>query len=99
MYRITSVIIMAFVTYFPRAIPIAFCKKEIKNKFVKSFLLYVPYAVLAALTFPFVFYSTSSPLTASVGVAIALVLALCNCNLVVVAIGAILGVLGASYIF
>ena len=42
--------IMAFVTYIIRMLPLAIFKKKINNRFVKSFLAYVPYAVLAAMT-------------------------------------------------
>ena len=52
LYIFLAILIMAIVTYIPRAIPISFMKHEIKNKYVKSFLFYVPYAVIAALIFP-----------------------------------------------
>ena len=45
-------VIMAGVTYAIRALPLVLCKKEITNRFVRSFLSYVPYAVLGAMTFP-----------------------------------------------
>lgn len=50
--------VMAGVTYLIRALPLALCRGKVKNKFIKSFLAYVPYAVLAAMTFPSVIYST-----------------------------------------
>ena len=49
--------VMAGVTYLIRALPFALCRNKVKNKFVQSFLFYVPYAVLAAMTFPAVIYS------------------------------------------
>ncbi len=50
--------VMAGVTYLIRALPLTLCRGKVKNKFIKSFLAYVPYAVLAAMTFPAVIYST-----------------------------------------
>ena len=52
------ILVMAGVTYLIRMLPLALAKKEITNPFVKSFLFYVPYACLAAMTFPDIFYST-----------------------------------------
>ena len=59
-YVLISVAIMAVVTYLPRMLPLAIFKKKITNPWVKSFLAYVPYAVLAAMTFPAILYATSS---------------------------------------
>lgn len=87
-----AVLIMALVTYVPRALPIVVFRKEIKSTFIKSFLQYVPYAVLGALTFPDIFSSTGNPITAVCGTLMALWLAYCEKSLVVVAIGAILTV-------
>ena len=47
-----SMAIMAVVTYIIRVLPLAIFKKKIQNRFIRSFLAYVPYAVLAAMTFP-----------------------------------------------
>jgi len=52
------VLIMALVTYIPRMLPLAIFKKKIKNRFIRSFLAYVPYAVLAAMTFPAILFCT-----------------------------------------
>lgn len=53
-------ILMAGVTYLIRMLPLALCQKEIQSKFLKSFLFYVPYSVLGAMTFPAIFTSTQS---------------------------------------
>ena len=58
MYLAISITIMALVTYLVRVIPLLVFKKKIESKFVKSFLYYVPYAVLSCMTFPAIFYST-----------------------------------------
>ena len=59
-YIIICLAIMALVTYLPRVIPICVFKNEIKSRFVKSFLYYMPYSVLAALTYPAIFYATGN---------------------------------------
>ncbi|MBR2847777.1 MAG: AzlD domain-containing protein [Clostridia bacterium] len=79
-------IAMAGVTYLIRMIPFTFMRKKIKSVFIRSFLYYVPFAVLGAMTFPYIFYSTGSIITASAGAAAALVLAYFNKSLITVAV-------------
>lgn len=89
--------VMAGVTYLIRAIPLAVFRKKIKSKFIKSFLFYIPYAVLAAMTFPAIFFGagegTSAIISASFGVVIALVLAMFEKSLLTVALCSCTGVL------
>lgn len=47
--------VMALVTYLIRMLPLVIFRKKIENRFIRSFLYYIPYAVLAAMTFPAVF--------------------------------------------
>lgn len=94
-----AVLLMALVTYIPRVLPIAVFRREIKSPFIKSFLHYIPFAVLASLTFPDIFYSTGKLSTALCGTLVALFLAYKNKGLVVVAIGAILTVFLTGLIF
>lgn len=81
-----SILVMALVTYLPRMLPLAIFKKKIQNRFIKSFLAYVPYAVLAAMTFPEILYSTSHMISAAAGMLTALVLAYFNKGLLTVAL-------------
>lgn len=81
-----AILVMALVTYLPRMLPLAIFQKKIQNRFVKSFLAYVPYAVLAAMTFPEILYSTSHLLSAAAGMLVALVLAYFNKGLLTVAL-------------
>ncbi len=81
------IFIMAFVTYLVRMLPLAIFKKKITNRFIRSFLAYVPYAVLAAMTFPAILYSTASVYSAGIGLIAALVLAYRNKGLLTVALG------------
>ncbi|MDO4616991.1 MAG: AzlD domain-containing protein [Lachnospiraceae bacterium] len=82
------IILMAGTTYLIRMIPFTFFRKKVTNRFFKSFLYYVPYAVLSAMTFPAVFFSTGSVLTAGAGTAAALILAFWGQSLTVVAASA-----------
>lgn len=82
------IIVMAGVTYLIRMIPFTFFTREIKSVFFKSFLYYIPYAVLSAMTFPSIFFSTGNTVTATVGTVVALVLAFFNLPLIVVALAA-----------
>ena len=80
--------VMALVTYLVRAIPLVLIKKKIENKFILSFLYYMPYAVLTVMTVPAVFFATDSVISAIAGVAVALVLAFLKQVLLSVALGA-----------
>ena len=83
---------MALVTYLVRAVPLVLMKRKIENRFVLSFLYYMPYAVLSVMTVPAVFFATGHVLSAAAGVAVALVLAFRKRDLLTVAIGASGGV-------
>jgi len=90
--------VMAGVTYLIRMLPLAFFRKQIKSPFIRSFLAYVPYAVLAAMTIPEIFYSTGNSLTALAGLAVALVLAWLEKGLLTVALAACAAVYLAQWI-
>ena len=81
-------VVMALVTYLIRMIPFTLFRKEIKSTFFRSFLAYVPYAVLGAMTFPSIFFATSSLPSAIAGTAVALILAFFRRSLLTVAVGA-----------
>lgn len=82
------IFVMALVTYLIRMIPFTLFRKKIKSLFFRSFLYYIPFTVLAAMTIPEIFYSTGEILTAAVGTAVAVILAYCNLPLIVVALAA-----------
>ena len=86
------IIVMALVTYLIRMIPLTVFRKKITNPFIRSFLYYVPYTCLTAMTIPAVFYATGSPLSALAGVTVAVILACFRRNLITVAAGACLAV-------
>lgn len=77
---------MALVTYFIRMIPFALVRKKIKSHFIQSFLYYIPYSVLSAMTIPAIFYSASGKIAAAAGFITAVILALKNRSLITVAV-------------
>lgn len=98
MSMVLYIAVMAISTYLVRVIPFVAFRNKIKSKFFRSFLYYIPYAVLSAMTIPAIFYSTGNYITAIAGTAVALVLSYFNLPLIVVAIAASATALGLSYI-
>ena len=92
-----AIAIMAVVTYLTRVLPLILFKEKIKSNFIKSFLHYIPYTVLAAMTFPQILFSTPSIYSGVAGLIVALVLAFFEMGLVTVATGAVIGVLVVQY--
>ena len=97
-YIIAGILVMAVVTYLVRMLPMAIFRKKITNVRVKSFLYYVPYAVLSAMTFPAIFKSTGTLVSAAAGCGIAVLLAYFNKGLLTVAVGAAAVVLAVQMI-
>ncbi|MBU1105200.1 MAG: AzlD domain-containing protein [Candidatus Riflebacteria bacterium] len=93
-YLTGVVLVTALVTYLVRMLPIVFFKHELTSKWVKAFMYYIPYAVLGAMTFPAILYSTRSMISASAGLIAAIILAYWNKGLLTTALGAA----GAVYI-
>ena len=88
--------VMAGVTYLIRMLPLTVFRREIKSVFIKSFLHYVPYAVLSAMTFPGILFSTGDIRTAVAGLVVAVAMAWRGCSLLTVAIGACVAVAAAQ---
>lgn len=86
-------LIMAGSTYLIRAIPFAAVRKKIENKFVRSFLYYIPYTVLSAMTFPAALYATGNIIAASLGLLVAILFAIKGKGLTVVAVASCITVL------
>ncbi len=83
---------MAGVTYLLRALPMVLVKEKIKNKFILSFLYYIPYTVLAAMVVPAVFFATDNIACAAIGFAVAVIFAFFKKGLVTVASAACIAV-------
>ena len=98
-YQIVSAIIMALATLITRMVPLVFCRKKIKSNLIRSFLFYMPYAVLSALTFPAILSSTGNVWTATIGTAFALVMSYFKINLAIVAVVCSAVVFGFSFVF
>ena len=81
-------LVMSGSTYLIRAIPFSLVRKKIKNRFIRSFLFYIPFAVLSAMTLPSALYATDTVIGAAVGIAVAVGLSLWNKSLMVVAASA-----------
>ncbi|MBR1893177.1 MAG: AzlD domain-containing protein [Lachnospiraceae bacterium] len=82
------ILVMAVVTYIIRALPLTLIRKEIKDKRIRAFLYYVPFATLSAMTFPAILTATDNIYSAVAGFAVALILAFYRRGLLTVAIGA-----------
>lgn len=94
LYMLLLVFAMAAVTYLIRVVPFVLFKKKINSKFIKSFLYYVPYAVLIAMTFPTVFTVTGNVITSTAGAVVAVLASLNKkCMMVTVAVLAVVAVL------
>lgn len=82
---IPYLIVMAGITYLIRMLPLVLIKKKITNRFLLSFLHYIPYAVLSVMTIPAIFSSTSYVSSAAVGFLVAVILAFKEKGLLTVA--------------
>ena len=91
--------VMAGVTYLIRVIPFTLFRKKIQSPFFRSFLYYIPYAVLSAMTIPAIFTSTGSIVTSLVGTAVAVLLAYFGKPLIVVALAASAAALAVGFVF
>ena len=89
-YILTAIGVMAIVTYLIRLTPMVVFRKKIKNRWIQSFLYYVPYVVLSAMSVPAVFSSTGSVPSATAGFVVAVILAFFKRGLLTVAVGAAL---------
>ncbi|MFQ8637537.1 MAG: AzlD domain-containing protein [Acutalibacteraceae bacterium] len=91
--------VMALVTYLIRLLPLTLIRRRITNRYIRSFLYYVPYATLSAMTFPAILSSTGSTFSAALGFAAALFLAFRGKSLLSVAVFASAVVLVCELLF
>lgn len=84
---------MALTTYLIRLLPMTIFRKPIRSRFLRSFLHYVPYACLSAMTFPAILTATASPFSGGAALAVAIALALRGKSLILVALGSSAAVL------
>ena len=69
------ILVMAGVTYLIRLLPLTIFRKEIKNRFVRSFLHYMPYVTLSVMTFPAILSATGNVISSAIGFVAAVVIA------------------------
>ena len=89
---------MAFTTYLIRVLPMTIFRKPIKSRFLRSFLYYVPYCCLTAMTFPAILSSTASMLSGAAALVVAVILAYRGKSLIVVALSSSAAVLITEWI-
>lgn len=92
-------VVTAGTTYLVRMLPLVLMKGRIKNRFLLSFLHYIPYAVLSVMTVPAIFTATGDVRTAAAGFAVAMILAWREKSLLTVAAAACAAVLAADLMF
>lgn len=80
------ILVMAVTTYLIRMLPLTLFQTQIKSRFFRSFLYYVPYACLTAMTIPSIFYATDQIISAVCGLIVALLLGYFKKSLPVVAL-------------
>lgn len=89
---------MAVTTYLIRVLPMTIFRKPIRSRFLKSFLYYVPYACLTAMTFPAILTATGSCISGAAALVVAVVLAFFGRSLIVVALSSAAAVLAVETI-
>lgn len=92
------ILVMAIVSYIIRALPLTVIRKPITNKYIKSFLFYIPYVTLTVMTFPAIIYATDSTFSGIAALVVGVLLAIFTRNLFVVASGCCIVVLLLSFI-
>ena len=89
---------MALTTYLVRMLPLTLFRKPIKSRFIRSFLHYVPYACLAAMTFPAILTGTGNFLSGAAALIVAVGLALKGKSLLIVSLGSSAAVLLTEFL-
>ncbi len=79
------ILVSGIVSYLIRVTPLVFIQKPITNRFIRSFLYYVPYVTLAIMTFPAMLYATQTPISGFIALVIGCILAWFGCGLPTVA--------------
>ena len=92
------ILIMGVVSYLIRALPMTLLRKPIKNRFIKSFLYYVPYVTLAVMTFPAIINATQTPVSGILALIVGIVTAAFGFNLIKVAVSCCVTVFVAEFV-
>ena len=73
-YAYGAIFTAFIVSYLIRVLPLTLIRKPIKNRFIKSFLYYVPYITLAVMTFPAIIDATQSPIAGLIALVLGIAL-------------------------
>jgi branched-subunit amino acid transport protein len=79
------ILIMAAVSFAIRFVPLALVSGKLENRFLQSFLYYVPYVTLAVMTFPAIIQATNEPVAGALALAAGMAAAWKGCRLFAVA--------------
>lgn len=85
LYNYIAIFTAFAVSYLIRVLPLTLIRKPIKNRFIKSFLYYVPYVTLAVMTFPAIVDATQSPIAGIIALAVGIILSVFGAGLFPVA--------------
>ena len=80
------ILTMACATYLVRVLPLTLIRRDIKNRFIRSFLFYVPYVTLSVMTFPAILEATQSPVSAAIALVVGIALAWRGASLFLVSV-------------
>lgn len=91
-------LIMALTTYLIRVLPLTLIRKKITNRYLQSFLYYLPYVTLTVMTFPAIMDATANPLVGLLSMAAAVLAAIFGAGLLPISLIACLVVFGLEFI-
>jgi len=80
------ILVMAAVSYLLRVLPLTLIRRPIKNRFIRSFLYYVPYVTLAVMTFPAIVDEAASPVSGIIALVVGIILSWIGANMFTVAV-------------
>ncbi|MCI6827096.1 MAG: AzlD domain-containing protein, partial [Spirochaetia bacterium] len=86
MYTFFAIITSGIVSTLIRVLPVSLIQKPIQNKFLKSFLYYVPFVTLSVMTFPSILHATDSVFTGIMAFILGIILSFMNMGLFIVAV-------------
>ncbi len=92
------ILTMALTTYLIRVLPLTIFRRPIRSRFLRSFLHYVPYACLTAMTFPAILTSTAAVISGAAALIVGIVLACRGKSLIVVSVACSLAVMAAEWL-
>ena len=92
------ILVAAGVSFLIRTLPLTLIRRQITNRFLRSFLYYVPYATLAVMTFPAIVEAAQHPLAGVAALVVGVVLAWLGAGLFPVAVSCCLTVFAAEFL-